>query len=68
MEEISSDGRQLMLTEPPANHEIDKVKTLVQLLSAVIDTKSKWPEGTKELKDQLKQMKIALEDNSSNEI
>ena len=54
-----------MLPEP-SDQQHDHVDSLGQLLSAVIESKAKWPEGTKDFKNYLLQMKKALQEDSFN--
>ena len=64
--EEKSEGRHVIIPEP--DHDHDQVKIIVQLLSAVLDLESLWPEGSNDFSNQLKQMKKTLEDVSNNEL
>ena len=64
--EETTEGRHVIIPEPDYDH--DQVKIIVQLLSAVLDSESLWPEGSNDFSNQLKQMKKTLDDVSNNEI
>ncbi len=60
--EEESEGRHVILPRP--DHSNDQVKTIVRLLSAVLDSEQKWPDGKNDFFNHLEQMKIALDDLS----
>ena len=63
--EETSEGRHVIT--PETNNADDQVKTIVRLLSVVLNSEFQWPEGTNEFLNQLKEMKMALDDDSIKE-